>query len=188
MKRHPFITPLFFMSATICATAQAQNTIEIRGEFIVVACTATLEGSASESGNVVLPEISENDLPAVGSTAGETIFTIKLTGCTKVSGREVSAKANFYSPGYATIDGRLNLAANSTGKGWQYQIITINKSGQAGVAFGGPPASAAYHEGAEVSSGSEDLQYIVRYYRAGAGNDFSVGSGHSQVRYMIYYD
>ncbi|KEY57728.1 fimbrial protein [Serratia sp. DD3] len=70
---------LLFMSSAYAA----DGTINFTGEIVANTCTIST-GSGTVS--VVLPTISTSNFNDIGSRAGQTAFTINLTGCTPASG------------------------------------------------------------------------------------------------------
>jgi len=174
------VLPLVAACAAFGAAAQAQ-TLSISGKVQDISCTATLPG-----GNTVnLPVAEPGDLPAVGTRAHSTPFTISLTGCG--GGNDgLLARAMFYNstPGTVTL-GRLNLAASSTGSGWQYEFR--NSSGASFVNIRRSPdiVIQSTDPGVTIASGAANLTYRVMYYRS--SGTLITGTGTASVNFVLYY-
>ncbi|PVZ86213.1 fimbrial protein [Serratia sp. S1B] len=70
---------LFFMSSAYAV----DGTINFTGEIVANTCTISTGGGTV---TVTLPTISTSHFKDIGSRAGQTAFTIDLTGCTPASG------------------------------------------------------------------------------------------------------
>ena len=65
----------------LSTTALANNVIQFQGEVADQTCAVTIDGNASAP-LVLLPTVPSSSLSAIGETAGQTPFTVGLTGCT----------------------------------------------------------------------------------------------------------
>ncbi|MCW8113751.1 type 1 fimbrial protein, partial [Yersinia intermedia] len=65
----------------LSTTALANNVIQFQGEVADQTCAVTIDGNTSAP-LVLLPTVPSSSLSAIGSTAGQTPFTVGLTGCT----------------------------------------------------------------------------------------------------------
>jgi len=169
--------------AAVGVTAQAQNAISFQGKYLAVSCTASFNGTTSPSGGLDLPTIAETDFPFVGQTAGDTPFTLTLTSCG--NNANTIARAHFYYTNGVT-NGRANLPATSSGKGWQYQILPSGSSTQLNIASNGNVVLQSNDSGVDVASGGGTLNYVARYYRSDA--NLVVGNGKTAVAYTIFYN
>lgn len=62
-------------------SAASDNTINFQGEVTTETCSVSVNGN-NASPVVLLPTVSTSDLAASGATAGETPFTVGVSGCT----------------------------------------------------------------------------------------------------------
>jgi len=170
--------------AAVGVTAQAQNAISFQGKYLDVSCTASFNGTTSPSGGLDLPTIAETDFPFVGQTAGDTPFTLTLTSCG--SNSNTIARAHFYGSTSTVTNGRLNLPTNSSGKGWQYQVLPSGSSTQLNIGVNGTPVLQGHDSGVDVASGGGTLNYVARYYRSDA--NLVVGNGKQSMSYVIFYN
>jgi len=179
------LAPLMLVTgAAVCATAQAQNAISFQGKYLNVACTASFNGTNSPSGGLDLPVIAETDFPFVGQTTGDTNFSLTLSSCGANS--NTIARAHFYAGSSNVTNGRLNLPSNSSGKGWQYQLLPNGSSTQLNIMTSSMPVLQSHDLGVDVASGTGTLQYTARYYRSEA--NLVVGNGKAPVSYIIFYN
>ena len=78
MKRFPLL--LAAATFPILASAAASNTVTFKGQVTAQTCSVSINGN-SASPVVLMPTVDTNALTAKGSTAGETPFTIEVSGC-----------------------------------------------------------------------------------------------------------
>jgi major type 1 subunit fimbrin (pilin) len=172
----------FAVGATLAALSghalASDGTITFTGSVDASTCTVVTTGTGG-SFTVALPQVSSGTLAAVGKTAGDTAFTIKLTGCSDIAG---NVSTNFEA-GTATdlSTGRLNnttLAGGAT----NVQIQLLNATNGSPIVVGSPGASqnsqsvALTSDGATPPTGIATLNYFARYYATGASTAGSVSS------------
>jgi len=178
MKRnlHKTLLPLAVACATLGSAAQAQL-LTINGSVSDNPCTLAVAGG----GAITMPGITAAALPNVGSFAGETTFTINLTNCPTVPGQ--FAKIHFYNTTSGTVNnGRLNP---SSGNGWQFQMLPATGTTQLDVYTNASPVNQANDPGVNISSGSGNVDYRIRYYRTGTLSNF--GAASAQANMVAYY-
>lgn len=78
MKKIAFVMAC---AAVVSTSAMAGNTINFQGEVADQTCVVSINGNASTP-LVLLPTVPTSSLATAGVTAGQTPFTISLTGCT----------------------------------------------------------------------------------------------------------
>nr|MBA2814699.1 putative fimbrial protein SthA [Candidatus Pantoea persica] len=66
---------------TVSAFAASDNTINFQGEIAEETCSVTVNGNTT-SPLVLMPTVSASELTTKGNIAGQTTFTVGLTGCT----------------------------------------------------------------------------------------------------------
>ncbi|WP_233867629.1 fimbrial protein [Paraburkholderia adhaesiva] len=111
MKKH--LLALAIAAVPVFAfAAPSTNTINFQGEVTDQTCDVTINGNASNP-TVLLPTVSTQALAASGDTAGQTSFTIGVSGCmaptttaqaigTVFVGNQVTASGNLGNTGTAT--------------------------------------------------------------------------------------
>lgn len=161
---------------TASAFAASDNTINFQGEVAEETCSVTVNGNAS-SPVVLMPTVSASELTTKGNTAGQTTFTVGLTGCTGDSkaattvstvfvGNNVSSAGNLTNSGTAkyvevqlldTKDGVINLTGGYTGSG----DLTLAAGQTAATAT----YSAQYYATGAATAGTvaASMQYAVTY-------------------------
>jgi major type 1 subunit fimbrin (pilin) len=118
-------------------------------------------------------------LVAAGATAGDTPFSIELTGCSP----SVPVRA-FFSSASSGIDGATGRLKN-TGLATNVEVQLLN-SASAPIALNGANATA---QGDTLkttnATGAATLSYTARYFASGATG---AGSVNSSVMYEIVYN
>jgi major type 1 subunit fimbrin (pilin) len=139
MKRH---AKSFAIAALIAAPglASATNTINFSGEVTDQTCSAVVNGNTDPT--VILDSVPVSALTGgTGKTAGETAFSLQLTGCAAPSGTEEHFTTLFQATN-ATTAGNLTNTAASGATGVALQLLEapagspVNLAGGAAVAAG----------------------------------------------------
>jgi len=158
--------------------AHAQQVVNFQGTVAIVSCNATV---ITGGGTVSLPLALSDQLPAVGSTTGDTTFVVGVTGCGANPG--VTAKTYFYNAtAGAVTSGRLNTNPD---RGWQFQILPDMGATQLNVGTSATPSAPAAHDpGASIASGSANITYRVRYYRSAA---LTAGNASATANFVLQY-
>ncbi|MBW4204106.1 type 1 fimbrial protein [Enterobacter cloacae subsp. cloacae] len=167
------ITALAGLSAQAMANT---GTITFTGELTANTCNVSVDGGAASS-TVTLPTVAAGVLDASGKSAGDTAFTLALSGCT---GTLQTASAFFEAGAGVNTDGR--LVNTGTAKNVDIQLLDGSKSN--GVINAGSAAQVASAGYVDVSGGSATLPYTARYYATGATE---AGTVASSVTYNIQY-
>lgn len=161
--------------AALSQAAQASDgTITFNGALQNATCTITGGGNQT----VTLPTLSTASLASAGTTAGDTLFNIAVTGCTAGL---TSANAYFEAGGNIdTATGRLK----NTGAATNVQIQLLNGNGSV-VNLAGSTSAAQSTVAAALTSGAGTQSFIARYYATGAT---TAGSVASSVTYSMVYN
>ncbi|KEY60285.1 fimbrial protein [Serratia sp. DD3] len=146
-------------SLLLSAAAQANNTINFQGEVAGQSCAVSINGNASAP-LILLPTVSSASLGSVGSTAGQTAFTIGLTGCT-ASGTEQTIDTVF-------VGNNLNAAKRLTNTGSVQNVslelvVPVNAAVPLGLT--GQKGAAGPILVADATTASHD--FAVRYCTEG---------------------
>ena len=167
------------LGATTVAKAASTGTITFNGELTANTCDVKVDGQNADA-TVVLPTIGVNQLDAATKTAGETGFVLSLTNC---SGTLTTASA-FIQAGSSvdSVTGRLkNMSGTATNV--SLQLLDASSPSRAVIQAGNQNqvTGTTYKD---VSSGSANLPYAVRYYADGAT---TAGTVVSNVVYSLQY-
>lgn len=157
------------------ASAQSANTITFQGEVAAQTCSVAVNGNTS-SPVVLLPTVSQSDLDVQGKSAGQTEFTVSVSGCAaSASAQAVNTK---FTPNNATASG--NLANAGTATNVSLQLLDP----QGGMPFdltGGYSAPGLVVAANETTASH---QFAVRYFAEGAA---TAGSVIGAVQYSVAY-
>ncbi|MDF3863930.1 fimbrial protein [Pseudomonas denitrificans (nom. rej.)] len=171
------LAPLAALAVSAMQAQASDGTINFTGKVQDVTCTVQVNGAGTGDGSVTLPVVSKTSLAGVGTTGGDTNFTIDLSGCT---GTEVSGNpgvAVFFEPGAnVTPQGRLK----NIGTGAPEVDLAIFRSGSA-LQLGSAPVSAF----TDISDAGASMPFTVKYYSNSATP--SAGEVKSSVTYSIVY-
>lgn len=143
------------------AIASAANTITFNGEVTDQTCSAIVDGNTD-------PTVMLNSVPVsalngtVGKTAGETSFTLQLTGCAAPGTGEEEHFSALFQATNATTAGNLTNTASGGATGVALQLLTapggtaVNLAGGAAVAAG----DIVLAEGQASTSYDYAVQYV----------------------------
>ncbi|WLW62215.1 fimbrial protein [Achromobacter aegrifaciens] len=175
MKRKILSAIMIAGMATGTHTAFASNTITFDGSVTAQTCTIN-SSNGTNNFTVTLPPVSANALSTAGQTAGDTAFTILLTGCTPDSG---NVRTHFEAGGTVNPNGRLT---NQTGNAKNVEIQLLNSD--ASVIKAGDAVASQNSKQASLNAGSASLSYVARYFATGAA---TAGTLNTVVNYSIAY-
>jgi major type 1 subunit fimbrin (pilin) len=173
MKKTVLAT-MFAVAMVPAFSYAADGKIDFTGEVTGQTCKIN---NGAPNMTVALPKVSTTTLKDAGATAGNTVFTIKLTECSPASG---SARA-YFEPG-PTVDlatGRLKLTNTDGAK--NVQIGLANTSGEE-IKIG--QSGSTTNPWVSIGSGAADLPYLARYVSLGSAE---AGKVASNVMYTIEF-
>jgi major type 1 subunit fimbrin (pilin) len=167
------MTSLLF---SVSAVAASDNTINFQGEVSDETCSVAVNGN-SASPVVLMPTVSKSELATSGDTAGQTAFTVGLTGCSGSSSTSTKVSTVFVGNN-VTANG--NLANTGTAQNVEVQLIdskdaVINLTG--GYTGDGDLTLAA--DATESSA-----TYNAQYYATGVS---SPGTVAASLQYAVTY-
>ncbi|MGL5129910.1 MAG: fimbrial protein [Aeromonas popoffii] len=162
------------------AQAASSGTINFSGELTANTCEVTVDGQTANA-TVTLPTVGTNQLTTASDTAGDTGFVMALKNC---SGALQTASAYFEAG--ASVDPMTGRLKNLNGAGAQsvsLELLDANNPTPSVINIGSHDqiTSAGYKD---ISGGTANLSYIVRYYAEGAT---TAGLVNSNVVYSIQY-
>lgn len=178
MKKIVFSSIAIAMMSAGPVQAASTGTITFNGQLNSNTCDVVVDGQAADA-TVVLPTIGTNQLSTTGQTAGDTGFTMALNNC---AGTLETASA-FFEAG-TTVDsvtGRLNNTGTASNVSLQ---LLDGSSPSRAVIEAGNQSQVNGNTYVNISSGSANLPYIVRYFAEGAT---TAGTVVSNVVYSIQY-
>lgn len=167
---------ILVLGALFGANAQANNTITFIGEVSDQTCDVTINGNASNP-TVLLPTVSTADLASAGATAGETAFTIAVSGCTAAA-QALPINTVFVGN---SVTGAGNLG--NTGTATNVALQLLDGVGGTGINLIGGATVAGLNLDAAATSASYDfaVQYITETGTA------TSGSVTGSVQYAVSY-
>lgn len=162
MKRIALILAL--SAAPALTFAAGQNTITFTGQVSAQTCAVAVNGKAA-SPVILMPTVSATALSAVGSTAGETSFTVSVTGCTAPSS-SLAIKTAFLGNN-VTSAGNLANAGTAT----NVQVQLLDAAGGSAVVLNGITSVSGLTLASGATSASHDfaVRYISEAGSAAAG-------------------
>lgn len=154
----------------------ADNTIKFQGEVADQTCDISINGNASTP-LILLPTVPTTSLATSGSTAGQTPFTIGLTGCT--ASASATAIKTVFVGNNLTADGRMGNTGSASNVSLQLvdpaapttPLDLTGQTGSAGLSLAADATSAAY-------------DFAVEYYSEGTATP---GSVLGSVQYSVSY-
>jgi len=164
------------LSGLFVANAQANNTITFQGEVSDQTCEVAVNG-ASGNQTVLLPTVSAAALATGGATAGETPFTISVSGCT--ASASVTAIGTDFVGSNVTSSGDLG----NTGSATNVALQLLNTVGGPVVNLTSGARVSGLSLAANATGASHD--FAVRYVAEGTGA--TAGSVISSVQYAVSY-
>ncbi|AOX99421.1 fimbrial protein [Jeongeupia sp. USM3] len=175
MKKFAFAAAALSIIPALTFAASA-NTINFQGEVADQTCSVTINGNATTP-MVLLPTVPASQLAASGSTAGQTPFTVGLTGCT--------APASALSVKTVFVGNNLNTGnrLGNTGSATNVSLELVDPATPATpLDLTGQTGAAGLVLAAGATSASHD--FAVRYYAEGAA---TAGSVLGSVQYAVSY-
>lgn len=176
---HIFIGAILAVTALASQLASATpttGTITFNGALVADTC---LISSGSNDFSVTLPSTQTSVLTAAGQTAGDTPFSIVLTGCSP----SVPVRA-FFSSASSGIDGTTGRLIN-TGLATNVQVQLLNSASTPLALNGASAATQGDTLKTTNATGAATLNYTARYYASGATG---AGSVISSVMYEVVYN
>lgn len=162
-------------SATSYA-APSDNTIRFQGEVSDETCTVTINGNAANP-VILLPTVPVSALDVAAKTAGQTPFTIGVSGCTGSDTGDKTIKTIFIANNLTT-DGRIGNSASNNNVTLEIidpansaTKIDLTGVGNSGLVLKQNEKSASY-------------DFAVRYY---AEDVAKAGKVEGSVQYSISY-
>lgn len=165
------------MAFASSASALSANTIEFIGEVTDQTCEVSINGNASIP-VILLPTVSKTELNAAGKTAGETPFTISVTGCTADATKDLNIKTRFVANNL-TSSNRIG----NTGDAVNVALELFDpQNASASIDMTGATPAPGLVLVKDTTEASYD--FGVRYYAEGAAQ---AGAVSGSVQYALLY-
>lgn len=161
--------------------ASASNTITFNGEVTDQTCSAVVNGNTDPT--VILDSVPTSAFTGLGSVAGETTFTMQLTGCVAPSGTTEHFTTLFQATN-ATSAGNLTNTAASGATGVALQLLEA--PGGAAVDLAGGAAVEAGDIVLADGQSSTTYDYAVQYVAEAA--TVTAGPVLGSVTYTLRYE
>jgi major type 1 subunit fimbrin (pilin) len=175
----------------------ADGTITFNGLITAASCTITGGGAATGTGNVsvTLPTVSATALQAAGSTAGDTKFSLVLSGgaaCTNGQTASLWVETT-QTPALDTTSGALK---NQTGSATAVEVRMVNPANNQPIKLG---VNGAYANGATVVASSNQpaatitgntatLSYMAQYLNPTTAGAVTAGTVATYLTYSMAYN
>lgn len=167
---------LMMAGLVLSTAALADNTIRFQGEVADQTCDISINGNASTP-LILLPTVAANSLASSGLTAGQTPFTVALTGCT-AAGSATSISTVFVGNNL-NANGRMG----NTGTAGNVSLRLVDPAAPtAPLDLTGQTGAAGLVLASGATSASHD--FAVQYYAEGA---VTPGSVLGSVQYAVSY-
>ncbi|AXF78426.1 type 1 fimbrial protein [Erwinia tracheiphila] len=177
MKYATLAAMVFAAFSSANAYAVAEGTITFNGTIQATTCNSSINGGDANA-EVALPVAGINELASQGETAGQTEFTIGLSGCEGV----LTTAAAFFAAGDSVdSNGRLIDQNDLTDQKVAFQL---RNAGNQSIIVVGNSSQQTNNTYGEIIGGNLNLPYMVEYY---ANKAAGAGKVSSYVTYSVMY-
>ena len=158
------------------ANSASDNTINFQGEVTDQTCSVTVNGNTTAP-VVLMPTVSTSDLSASGETAGQTTFTMGLTGCTANTSASTTVSTVF-------VGNNVSSAGNlgNTGTASNVDVQILDTANTVIDLTDGYTASGDLTLATDATESSAD--YTAQYYATGAS---TAGTVAASLQYAVTY-
>ncbi|MDR0805397.1 MAG: type 1 fimbrial protein [Enterobacteriaceae bacterium] len=170
------LTLIVFSGASF---ADSTNTVQFKGEVTSQTCSVDINGNKTNP-IVLLPTVPASAFTSVGSTTGDTEFTVNVTGCTSEStDQQIQTVFVGNNP---TSNG--NLGNGGTASNVSIQLLD-NGNSSAPLTFANGTTVATSDMTLAAGNTSTSQTLTARYYAEAAG--VTAGSVIATAQYAISY-
>lgn len=167
--------------ASASAFAVSDNTIQFQGEVADQTCNVNINGN-TQAPVILLPTVPAASLATAGETAGQTTFTIGLTGCTAPQDADVDINTIFVGNNLNT-NNRLGNTNKTDSAATNVSLELVDPgSNDAALDLTGTKPNSGLVLKANATSAEHD--FAVRYY---AEDKATAGFVNGSVQYAISY-
>lgn len=171
-----FTLSLLAISGTCMAASS--NTVQFKGEVSTQTCTVNINGNEANP-IVLLPTVAISKLASKGATAGDTTFSVNVTGCTAAASD--TAIKTVLVGNNPTASGNLGNAGDAAKV--SIQLLDSDASTPLSFATGSTVTTSAMTLSKGANSTSQDL--VARYYAEDTG--VTAGSVIATAQFAISY-
>lgn len=175
MKKNVLSLLIVFSGSCFAASS---NTVQFKGEVSTQTCSVNINGNESNP-VVLLPTVAAKKLETKGSTAGDTTFTINVTGC-DVAASDTTIKT-VLTGNNPTVNGNLGNTGDATKV--SIQLLDSDASTPLSFATGSTVTTKAMTLVKGMTSTSQNL--IARYYAE--DNNVTAGAVSATAQFSITY-
>lgn len=176
MKIKMMTLALIAFSST--SMADSANTVQFKGEVSTQTCSVNINGDEANP-VVLLRTVAATKLATKGATAGETTFTVNVTGCTTAAS-DTSIKTVF-AGNNPTTNGNLGNTGDATNV--SIQLLDSDATTPLSFAVGSTATTSAMTLATGAVSTSQEL--TARYYAENAG--VTAGTVNATAQFAITY-
>lgn len=189
MKKLTLAASLVLGFGLVANANAVDGSVTFNGKVVNQTCTV-ITGKKDQT--VKLPTVQSSSLATPKSTAGETPFTISLTGCNTKNTSGISQVKAFFLPNATNVNetthNLINIATNSPATNVQVQLLNKDLS----VIKVGENITDQNVTGTDINDAGKtdgtvtaELKYFARYYATSAAG---TGDVNSKVEYNIVYE
>ena len=159
-----------------CAAASS-NTVQFKGEVSTQTCSVNINGNQSNP-VVLLPTVAASKLATKGATAGDTTFTVNVTGCAAATSD--TAIKTVLAGNNPTTNGRATRAMRPK---VSIQLLDSDATTPLSFASGSTVTTSAMTLAKDATSTSQNT--VARYYAEDTG--VAAGSVIATAQFAISY-
>lgn len=187
MKKIVFVSAISVISIFAASGLQAagNGTINFIGAVNSQTCNVSVNGTATPAAaSVTLPTVQAGVLGTAGNTAGQTSFTMELTGCAETNPTGGGTVKAYYEQG-ATVNTNGLLINQATGGANNVVLQLLDGTTNNTINVGSATQQTAGNGYVSITNGAAVLPYSVRYYSTGVATSGAVSSS---VTYTLVYN
>ncbi|MDQ6569112.1 MAG: fimbrial protein [Haemophilus parahaemolyticus] len=190
MKKLTLAASLVLGFGLVANANAVDGTVTFDGKIVDQTCTVAT--AANKDQTVKLPTVQSSSLATPNSKAGETPFTISLSGCKTKATSGISKVKAFFLPNATNVDENthnlINIEKNSPATHVQVQLLnkdlTEIKVGE-NITAQNVNGTDIDDTGKADGAVTAELKYFARYYATGT---VTAGKVTSKVEYNIVYE
>ncbi|AXK23701.1 fimbrial protein [Serratia marcescens] len=172
------LVALSMLALTGTCAAASSNTVQFKGEVSTQTCSVNINGNQSNP-VVLLPTVAASKLAAKGATAGDTTFTVNVTGCAAATSD--TAIKTVLAGNNPTTNGNLGNAGDAAKV--SIQLLDSDATTPLSFASGSTVTTSAMTLAKDATSTSQNL--VARYYAEDTG--VAAGSVIATAQFAISY-
>lgn len=172
-----FVALALIVSST-ASMAASTNTVQFKGEVSTQTCSVNINGNEANP-VILLPTVAASKLSTMGATAGDTSFTVNVTGCTAAASD--TAIKTVFAGNNPTANG--NLGNSGDAANVSIQLLDSDALTPLSFATGSTVTTSAMTLATGETSTSQNL--VARYYAEDTAT--TAGSVVATAQFAITY-